>query len=174
MAPTCDCILVRKAQDSYQQQLRCCKALFPSIPSETPSRRVFLSSLSSPGSFINASELSQSGVVKAAIALTWVLKRKRPRTVPSGSIPSAKVPIPTLHGLRRRPPNLFFAVPVAHVLQHGTGSLRATATELVIELVDADCVRTLFTGEGYRTSCSGRSVDCVHYAEYTCWPFCPS
>ena len=45
--------------------------------------------------------------------------------------------MPSFHDLRVGPPNRLFGVHDKHVFQHCTRSLRATATESVIELVDA-------------------------------------
>jgi hypothetical protein len=53
---------------------------------------------------------------------------------------------------------------VAYMLQHGTGGLRPTTAESVIELVDAQDVRALVASEGHFTRAWGNPVDRVHHA----------
>jgi hypothetical protein len=59
------------------------------------------------------------------------------------------------------------------MLQHGTGGLRATAAESVIELVDAQGMRALVAGEGHAAPTSGNPVNRVHHAEHTAGFFRP-
>jgi hypothetical protein len=62
---------------------------------------------------------------------------------------------------------------VAHMLQHGTRRLRATAAEPVIELVDALGMRALVAGEGHASPASSDPVDRVHHARAYPLPFPP-
>jgi hypothetical protein len=50
------------------------------------------------------------------------------------------------------------------MLQHGLGGLRASATQHVIELVDAHGVRALVALERHATPILGSPVDGVHFA----------
>lgn len=90
-----------------------------------------------------------------------------PEQVLSGSIPLHQISIPSFHGLRHRSPCRLFAVLVVHMLQHGLGRLRASASQPVIELIDAHGVRTLLAVEDHGTPIFGSPLDHVHCAEHT-------
>jgi len=102
-----------------------------------------------------------------------VRKRKRPRASSLWVDSVALSSIPSLHDLRRKLPYRLFGVLIAYMLQHGTGGLRATAPESVIELVDAQGVRALVAGEGHATPTSRIPVDRVHHAEHNAGFFRP-
>jgi hypothetical protein len=65
------------------------------------------------------------------------VKKNDPEQVLSGSDSLALSSIPLFHGLSRRFPKKLFAVLLAYMHKHCMSGLRATATESVIELVDA-------------------------------------
>jgi hypothetical protein len=89
--------------------------------------------------------------------------KKGPRAGSLGSIPARLAQQPSFHDRRQRLNYRFLAVLVAYMSQHGTGGLRATAAECVIELVDAHGVRALVAHEGHFARTSGNSVDRVHH-----------
>jgi hypothetical protein len=92
-----------------------------------------------------------------------VQKENDPEQVLFGSIPARLAPTPSFHGRKYRLNCRFFAVLVPYMTQHGTGGLRATTAESVIELVDAQDVRALVAGECHSARTSGTPVDRVHY-----------
>jgi hypothetical protein len=95
------------------------------------------------------------------------VKQKDPEQVLSGSILLHQTSIPSFHGLSHRSPGRPFAVLIVHMLQHGLGGLRASATQTFIEFVDAHRVRTLLAVEDHATLIFGRPVDRVHSGSIT-------
>ena len=86
----------------------------------------------------------------------------------SGSDSLALSSMPSFHDLRVGPPNRLFAVLLAYMLQHGICGLRATATESVIELVDALSMWAVMADEDHA---AGVFVDRVHNPEHArCLP----
>jgi hypothetical protein len=78
--------------------------------------------------------------------------------------------VPSFHDLRQGLSYRLFAVLVAYMLQHGASGLRATATESVIELVDAHGMWAVKADEDYAARVF---VDRVHHAEHTAAHFRP-
>jgi len=96
------------------------------------------------------------------------VKKNDPEQVLSGSDSLALSSMPSFHDLTLRIPDRLFAVLLAYMRQHGTRSLRATATESVIELGDALSMWAVMADEDHAARVF---VDRVHNSEHTrCLP----
>jgi hypothetical protein len=94
-----------------------------------------------------------------------IVKAKRPRAGSLWVDSIALSSIPSFYNLRRKKPHRLCAVVVAYMLQHGTGGLRATATEVVIEPANTLNVQTVLALENWPADLA--SADRVHNSEHT-------
>jgi hypothetical protein len=92
-------------------------------------------------------------------------QKKDPEQVLSWVDSIALSSICSFYNLRLKKAHRLCAVVVAHMLQHGTGGLRATAAEVVIELANTLNVQTVLALENWPADLA--SADHVHNSEHT-------